>query len=204
MLYFDVGANHGRWTEANLSEGTRIVAVEASPATFATLQRVVGTKATLLNAAVCNSTTPTVPFYHCGTCDGLSTLNQEWLSHPRSRFANSQYSAIEVSTVTLDTLIAQYGVPDLLKIDVEGAEHMVIQSLTSKVPLLCFEWAAEWRQENSECLDYLVSLGFTRFHVQREDRYDYRPQQFELDAGQVKQAFAAAVDRQDWGMCWCQ
>jgi FkbM family methyltransferase len=202
MLYFDVGANHGRWTQRNLQEGARIVAVEASPHTFAILQRAVGTKATLLNAAVCNSATPTVPFYHC-TDDGLSTLNQEWLSHPRSRFANSQYSTVEVPTVTLDAMIAQYGVPDLLKIDVEGAEHIVIRSLTSKVPLLCFEWAAEWRQENSECLDYLTSLGFTRFHVQKEDRYDYRPPTFELDADQVKQAFAAAVDKRDWGMCWC-
>ncbi len=202
VLYFDIGANHGRWTQANLKKDVHIIAVEASPITFSILQKNVGSTATILHAAVCNSVSPTTTFHHC-TCDVLSTLNKEWLSDPRSRFANSQYSTVEVPTVTLDALISQHGVPDLLKIDVEGAEHIIIKSLTTKVPVLCFEWAAEWKKENAECLDYLTSLGFTRFHVQVGDKYDYRPPHFELDVEQVKQVFDKAVNKVDWGMCWC-
>ncbi len=64
-----------------------------------------------------------------------------------SRFGNTDYTVgsykVSVPTISIDTLIDTYGIPDLIKIDVEGAEELVVKSLTKKVKCLCFEWAVE-------------------------------------------------------------
>lgn len=85
-----------------------------------------------------------------------------------------------------------------------GAENIVLASLTQKVPLLCFEWAAEWRGKNKECLAWLVSLGFTKFHVQMEDKYDYVPATIDKTVNEIMGFFETARDKVDWGMIWAQ
>jgi hypothetical protein len=99
-------------------------------------------------------------------------------------------------------LIAQYGIPDTLKVDVEGAENLVLASLTQKVPVLCFEWAAEWRDKNKQCITHLAALGFSRFHIQMEDKYDYLPPAYDRTTDEVLAFFDTARDKVDWGMVW--
>ena len=110
---------------------------------------------------------------------------------------------IEVKTMSIDSLIEKYGIPDLLKIDVEGAEDQVINSLSMKVPILCFEWAAEWRNCINTCIDKLIGLGFTKFDVQNADEYSYRPASFNFSGEGVKNLIKDAKDKEDWGMIWC-
>jgi hypothetical protein len=104
-------------------------------------------------------------------------MDKSWLTSPESRFHSWKlpYDVIQVPTKSLDSLIETYGIPDLLKIDVEGAEWEVLQSLSKKTPLICFEWAAEWLSKNKLCVNYLSQLGYTQFHVQMFDEYKYRP-----------------------------
>jgi hypothetical protein len=109
---------------------------------------------------------------------------------------------IEVKTMSIDSLIKKYGMPDLLKIDVEGAEDRVINSLSMKVPVLCFEWAAEWRDSINSCIDKLTSLGFTKFDIQNGDEYSYRPASFNFSREEVKKLIKDAKDKEDWGMLW--
>ncbi|MEZ4639278.1 MAG: FkbM family methyltransferase [Caldilineaceae bacterium] len=48
----------------------------------------------------------------------------------RADFAHVTWDeAIDVPVITLDSLIAQHGVPVFCKIDVEGFEHAVLQGL---------------------------------------------------------------------------
>ena len=60
-------------------------------------------------------------------------------------------------------MVELYGLPDLIKINVEGGEFDVISSLHQKVPSLCFEWASETKDITYNCLDYLYALGFNDF-----------------------------------------
>ena len=208
MLLFDIGANVGIWALQNL-EGNTIVAVEASPTTYQRLlKNVAGKNVTALNYAVSDTTADTVKFYE-SQLDTISTLDRRWLEDPRSRFGiNSPYDGycpskeISVNAIRLDTLIARYGIPDLLKVDVEGAENIVLRSLSQKVPLLCFEWSAEWSPEAFECIDHLVAIGYTQFHVQNQDAYTYRPSQFEHTASSLKTYLAGTTHMIDWGMIW--
>lgn len=208
MLIFDIGANIGRYTLTfAVNPENTIISVEASPNTFNTLKMQVSpfTNVTALEYAVSNSTDPYITFFNCQS-DTLSTLDINWLTSSESRFGDhrGRYSAIQVKTITLDTLIEKYGIPDLLKIDVEGAEEQVIRSLSKKAPILLFEWAAEWKDSLKLAIDHLTSLGFTRFHVQKEDKYSYYPLDFELSSEECKQVLEASVKKVDWGMVWAK
>jgi FkbM family methyltransferase len=210
-LLFDIGANVGEWALANASPTTHIVCVEASPTTFKTLLRAVyGKNINAINRAVTSEPIATATFYEAsgGT---ISSLNKDWIMSPRSRFgveAPYQIARViaetSVPTTTLDAMIATYGMPNLIKVDVEGAEHIVLPSLTQKANTVCFEWASEWDKEAFMCVDHMARIGYTRFHIQYDDAYTYRPSQYEMSADDVKAAFKTMKAYNEWGMIWCQ
>jgi FkbM family methyltransferase len=205
-MYFDIGANVGRWAKANIDKCNKIIAVEASPKTYAKLQsECKHDKIELLNFAVCNNAGNDVKFYQADW-DTISTLNQNWLADKSSRFYNAcKYHEIVCKSITMDNLIAKYGKPDLIKIDVEGGELNCISSLTQKVDLLCFEWAAELHDVSTSSLQHLIGLGFTKFHIQHEDAYTFRPQESDWKNIDVTlQKLGTAVQKRDWGMIWCK
>ena len=205
-LVFDVGANHGEWSKQNLQAGLakRIIAVEASPTTFDILRsRISSSQIELIHSAV--SAKPGVITFYNASAHTLSTTNKDWLTSPESRFCGTKFQEVTVPTVTLDKMIEVYGQPDLIKIDVEGGELDAVRSLTQKVHLLCFEWATEVNPITFQCIDYLQSLGFTRFFVQMRDDYTFRPstQQLSSTAEQAKEILSQTVPKEDWGMMWC-
>ena len=205
MLLFDIGANSGKWAIANYSDN-KIICVEASPTTFNSLvANVVNYKnITCINSAVCDSVDSEIEFFH-SDADTISTLDRKWLDDPSSRFYKySAFQSIMVPTVSIDALIRTYGTPDLLKIDVEGAENIAIRSLTSKAKTLCFEWASEWNNKNFECVRYLSTLGYSQFHIQFTDSYLYRPDAYEHTAESVITALGLTTSKVDWGMLWCK
>lgn len=208
MLLFDIGANIGAWAKANSTPGIQIISVEASPSTYAQLSTNVSDipGVTALHYAVSPTTENTVTFYHCNRANTLSTLDRGWLSSPESRFGYCKDSITEVvvPAITIDKLIETYGMPDILKIDVEGAENIVLQSLTQKTPLICFEWASEWKEKNIQCIEHLVSLGFTGFALQYEDNYTFRPTTFDKSAADIIHTISNTTPKKEWGMIWAQ
>lgn len=204
-MFFDIGANVGKWSLANINLCDKIIAVEASPSTFQRLKNECKhDRITLLNYAVCNNQYKDIIFYEA-TADTLSTINKDWLTEKKSRFYGMPYNEIKCQTTTIDKLIDQYGLPDLIKIDVEGGEYECITSLTQKVNLLCFEWASETHEITIHSIDYLLSLGFTKFCVQFEDQYTFRPQENDFtDCSIAKNKLSTTIPKQHWGMIWCK
>jgi FkbM family methyltransferase len=165
MLYFDIGANVGKWATANINTADTIICVEASPTTYNQLINATktNTKIKSLNVAICDNSGQDITFYDCTTASTISTLNKDWLTDSSSRFCNYPYREIKCKTMTIDSLIETYGIPDIIKVDVEGGEFSCLSSLTQMVPLLCFEWASELNTVTFECLHHLTKLGFTQF-----------------------------------------
>jgi len=205
-MYFDIGANIGLWALANVDTCTKVIAVEASPITF---ERLKGNckhdKVTLLNFAACNNDGKDIVFYH-SHADTISTINKDWLTSEKSRFCNyTGYQQIVCKTITLDKLIEMYGVPDLIKIDVENGEYECITSLTQKVPCLCFEWSSEFNDITFKCMDYLSTVGFTRFYLQFSDAYTFRPKDEEYsDMASIKEKLSKTTPKKEMGMIWCK
>ena len=202
-MFFDIGANIGNWSLSNINNCDKIISVEASPNTFQKLLNNTNNnnKIVSLNYAVCNSDKEFIEFYNC-SADTLSTINKDWLDSETSRFCNQfNYNIINCKTITINKLIQEYGVPELIKIDVEGGEFECLLSLTQKVNNLCFEWASETNNLTFKCLDYLESIGYNDFAIQFEDNYTYRPQIYTTIVI-VKEQLSKTTPKKEWGMIW--
>jgi FkbM family methyltransferase len=204
-MYFDIGSNIGLWSLANINLCDKIISIEGSPITFNRLvNNCKNDKIILLNYVVCNNNGNDITFYQAN-CDVLSTINKDWLTNDTSRFYNHSYTEITCKTITIDKLIEQYGLPDLIKIDVEGGEYECIISLTQKVKLICFEWASEVNDITFKCIDYLLNLGYTQFYIQNCDNYLFRPQDNDFyDISTIKTKLSNTIPKKDWGMIWCK
>ena len=204
-MFFDIGANIGNWALANIDKCDKIISVEASPITFNRLvNNCRNDKIILLNYAVCNNNGNDITFYQAD-CDVVSTINKDWLTSDTSRFYNFPYKEIICKTTSIDKLIEEYGIPDFIKIDVEGGEYECITSLTQKVKLISFEWASETNTITLKCIDYLFDLGYTHYYIQNEDNYTFRPNDNDFyDISTIKEKLSNMIPKQDWGMIWCK
>jgi len=197
-MYFDIGANIGKWSQVNSNPGIRIISVEADPDTYRKLaSNSMGKNIICENYAVCDSSNTSITFYKCMSADTISTLNRDWLANPLSRFNNEPFTEIVCRTISLDGLITKHGVPDLIKVDVEGGEYECIHSLSQKVKNLCFEWASETNYITFKCLDYLQSLGYDKFYVQYEDAYTFRPSSY-TSIDTVRQQLNNTTPKKEW------
>lgn len=176
MLCFDIGANRGDFTIAALARGYSVVALEPAPRVFAELVRnfIYNPNVTPLRFAVSGSDYERVEFFEAEE-DGLSTLNPEWLTNEDMPYAGKPYRTISATTITLDTLAVKYGVPDLVKIDVEGAEWHVFKGLSSKMGTITFEWTWATWVEHLEQLKYLEHGGYTEVAPQFIEHHCEQP-----------------------------
>jgi FkbM family methyltransferase len=162
MLLFDVGANRGDATVIGLQKGYKVIALEPAPRIYAQLVNtfIYNSKVIPLKAAVSDTSNGYVEFYEAEE-DGLSTLNKDWLTSSELPYNGKPYREVKANTITLDALVNIYGKPDLIKIDVEGAEWSVFKGMTKHYGVLTFEWTDVTLGEHCSQLEYLSSLGYT-------------------------------------------
>lgn len=163
MLLFDIGANRGDAVVAGLNKGYKVIAVEAAPLIYKELVKnfIYNESVIPIKFAVSDKDNESVEFYECEE-DGLSTLNKEWLTADAMPYKGKGYRSIKVNTITIDTLAKIYGEPDLIKIDVEGAEWSVLRGMTKKYGMLTFEWTDVTINEHQKQLEYLNNVGYTK------------------------------------------
>ena len=54
-------------------------------------------------------------------------------------------------------------------------------------------------------IDYLASLGFTKYYIQDGDMYTFRPDDRDFyDMKEIKERLLKTVPKKDWGMIWCK
>jgi Methyltransferase FkbM domain len=83
--------------------------------------------------------------------DSTASMRDDW------PFPNEQILEVEVST--LDSLIAEYGRPKLIKVDVEGFELEVFKGLSQAVPLIYFEMHGHEYNETLQILKKLSDIS---------------------------------------------
>ena len=134
-LVFDIGAHTGDRVSSFRRLGARVVAVEPQPLLASALRhihggdplveivaRAAGAKADTLALHI-NTENPTV-----------STTSEAFLrsaSGAAGWEGQNWDDQIGVDVVTLDALIARYGMPSFVKIDTEGSEDAVLRGLSS-------------------------------------------------------------------------
>ena len=197
-LVFDIGAHVGNRARALAALGCRVIALEPQP-DFARMLRLLfarNARIEVVEAAVTGASgedwlevserTPTV-----------STTAAAW-REARARepgFGGVEWNRrVRVRTVSADALIAQYGRPAFIKIDVEGGEPAVLDGLTLPVPALSFEYLPGAIDEVRACVDRLAALaGAARYEFNWSvgEGYELASAAW-LDAAGIVAALAAA------------
>ncbi|WP_178988992.1 FkbM family methyltransferase [Winogradskyella schleiferi] len=131
-LVYDVGCNIGYTALLALIQdpNKQIVLVDPNPvalqnAALNIINNGLGSRVRYIAAFVGNKLDDTVKFYTVGS----GAAGSMYASHAET--ASAMNSFINVRTITLDYMYDFYGLkPDLVKIDVEGAETLVMESAT--------------------------------------------------------------------------
>src|SRR5215468_2125109 len=142
-LVFDIGSHVGDRVAAFRRLGARVVAVEPQPALATTLRLIYrrDKMVTVVESAVgrepgrvalkLNLDNPTVSTaseaFIAASRDAPGWEGQQWIR------------TVRVPVTTLDALVARFGTPRFIKIDVEGYEAEVLGGLAAPVPALSFE-----------------------------------------------------------------
>jgi len=200
-LFFDIGANRGDATVVALALGYDVVALEPSRI-YAELVKnfIYNPRVTPLKFAASDKDNERVEFYEAQE-DGLSTLNKEWLTSDTMPYAGKLFWTTHANTITIDTLAKIYGEPDLIKIDVEGAEWSVFKGMICKYKMLTFEWTKATIDEHQKQLDYLRALGYTEIAPQFIEPHLDQPDKWydiDQDLWAWRDAHAKAWETDGW------
>ena len=218
MLMFDIGANRGDATIAGIQKGYKVIALEPGPRVFKELVSnfIYNPNVVPLKFAVSDSDGQQIEFYECVE-DGLSTIESSWLTNPSMPYNGKEFRTIKATTITIDTLAKIYGNPDLIKIDVEGAEWFVFRGMTKYHGKLTFEWTINTLQNHIDQIKYLQNLGYAKIgpqfiehHLQEpEDWFDIKNFNFESwiennskQWTDIKWKKSNLRPTADVGMCW--
>jgi FkbM family methyltransferase len=171
-LVFDIGANTGVKTDLFLQRGARVVCFEPQPDCIQCLRERFGRNRDVHIAPVALGAQEGVAMMSiCSQAPTISTFSERW---KQGRFKSYSWDkTIEVPVITLDSAIAQFGMPDYCKIDVEGFEISVLSGLSRQIPLVSFEFCSEGIAETEQCLIRLAQLGYSDFNMSLGENAQY-------------------------------
>jgi FkbM family methyltransferase len=162
-LIFDLGMNNGDDAASYLARGYDVVAVDANPtlcsAARARFAREIGDgRLTIVHAAIWETAGETAFFVNLDN-DHWSSIDIGWAGRDDSRCRE-----ISVPCVTLPGLFAEFGVPHYLKIDVEGADHIVLAQLRGRERLPLYVSVEDCRF-GFDYMQTLAACGYDGFKL---------------------------------------
>lgn len=185
-LCFDVGAHFGTRTDVFLRLGASVVAIEPQDVCIATLRRTYGRnqRVTLVQAALGEQEGQQE--MTLSNAPAVSSLSPSWIDAVKAsgRFPKCEWTeTVTVPVTTLDALIARYGQPAFIKVDVEGFEDRVFAGLSQPVPAISFEYTPEFISAAIGSIRHLATLGRVRFNRPVDEPAGRpRPQWIDADA----------------------
>lgn len=177
-LVFDIGAHVGDRTGSFLRLGARVVAVEPQPRLFRVLRLLYGRRTGVhLHRCALGAQTGRADMYVNTANPTVSTLAHGLVdAAPRDPAWRDQVwdRTVAVPVTTLDRLIDAHGLPDFVKIDVEGHEGEVLRGLSRALPALSFEITTLQRDVARRALRRLTDLGRYRFNISLGEEHRLR------------------------------
>lgn len=157
------------------SLGAKVVAIEPQRHFASFLARTLPKDIALIQAAVGPSSEQAV-LNASSKHPTVSSLNTDFVEQAANApgFKNVAWDKSEiVSVVTLDDIIKQHGMPQYLKIDVEGFELEVLKGLTTPISLISFEYLPGFNELSQDVISRLMTLGDYSFNVVIGERAEF-------------------------------
>jgi FkbM family methyltransferase len=176
-IFYDVGAHYGFYTLlANeiIQEG-EIHAFEPNPLIFNFLKNNVPKKKNIfLNNCALSEANKEISFFQSKKTSGASTIIESVSNYGLYQFAD--YTRIAVPAITLDDYVKSgHNPPTIMKIDVEGAESLVLKgaknTLVQNNPILIVEiWGGKrYTLFSQKTINELLNLGYKKiFKINKE------------------------------------
>lgn len=159
-LIFDIGAFRGEDADFYLRSGYRVVSVEANPE-FAQIIRqkhenyIREKRLVLVNGAIALEDGELTFYVH---------EHGDWSSLFKSeRFTEGTFHTVSVTGLPPQRLFAEFGVPLYVKIDIEGADYLVLEAinrLVVKPPYVSYELGPATAE-----IDTLYAAGYRQFKL---------------------------------------
>jgi FkbM family methyltransferase len=206
-LIFDIGANRGTFTDVCLSRFTdlEIVTIEPNPELYEWLRnKYEKVNSVIVLPNVVSSVNDTLIDFYLADTDTISTAEMDWIASSRFSAESSWYGPIQIPSITIDSLVEKYGIPNLIKIDVEGYELEVLKGMTSKQKEICFEWAEEQYEKINQSCEHLKNIGYTEFGYIEGDDYLQKPNEY---TSWEQSNFHNDINPKrmsKWGMIWAK
>lgn len=172
-LIYDLGLHRGEDTEFYLKKGFRVVAIDANPELCARAREqfraeVDGGRLIVVNKAISDQR-GTLTFYKNELTE-WGTVDPEWAR--RNERLGKKSEAITVEAAPFQDVIAQYGLPYFIKIDIEGMDMVALRSLklsTERPKYISIESEKVSFGKLREEFETFRELGYDRFKVVRQD-----------------------------------
>ena len=165
VLVFDVGANVGVLSAVFASLGARVLALEPNPDCVRHIELSYAREEIEIVQAAIGAQNGLAVLNVSDERDVRSTVSDDWIATMGGQ--DETYRGIwarrkVVPMLTLDTVIAHFGRPYFIKIDVEGFEEKVLAGLSEQAQLISFEYTAAYPAPALRCLDMnLLKEGST-------------------------------------------
>lgn len=162
-LVYDIGLHDGRDTSHYLREGCRVVALDANPLMCAAAASkfhdyVWSGQLKVINRGIAENRGQR-EFWICNDWPDLSSFYRDLASRGGKR-----HHAITVECIPIMDIVAEFGIADYMKIDIEGYDRVCIDGLTSAAAPKYISIEMDLFQGDQD-IGKLFELGYRNFKI---------------------------------------
>ena len=179
-LVFDIGSNNGDYSSVFLKYSSKVISIEPQN-NLCQLQHnkfqneVDSNRIFIENIAISSKRGRTKLYVNSKS--ELSSTSEKYQREviPEEFSFTKNIDTVKVETRSLDDLIAKYGKPNYIKIDIEGNEKEAFLGLSHPIPLISFECTLPYfKKEMYDIISVLKNLGDYQFTFLFLKNYEFK------------------------------